>query len=121
MRLGFALAALVLLAAPSQAAGDAKNGQILYGRCAMCHTIAKGGANGLGPNLHGIYGRKAASQAGFPYSAPLKQYGKVWDEATLKPWLTNPQKTVPGTRMVFNGFRNAKDLDDIIAYLKAQK
>ena len=55
--------ALALLAATTiaaNAAGDAKSGADVFKRCAVCHTAEKGGGDGLGPNLFGVIGRKAA-------------------------------------------------------------
>ena len=49
-----------LLAATAAHAADAGNGKTIFGRCAVCHTTNKGGGNGLGPNLFGVVGRKAA-------------------------------------------------------------
>lgn len=121
MRAIFALAAVLAFSAAAYAGGDPKNGEILFGRCAMCHSIAKGGANGMGPNLFGVYGRKAATLPGFAYSPALKKYAKNWDDAALQAWLANPQKEVPGTRMVFIGFPAPNQRDDIIAYLKTKK
>src|SRR3712207_4507472 len=35
----------------------ASKGEGVFKKCAACHTINAGGANGLGPNLHGVMGR----------------------------------------------------------------
>lgn len=116
-----AVVALALLSAAAQAAGNAKQGEIIYGRCGACHTVEKGGGNGLGPNLFGVVGRKAGSVANFPYSPALKNSKIVWTEANLSKWVADPQKMVPGTRMIFNGLRNKQEIDDLVAYLKSKK
>ena len=121
MRLAAALGALILVSAAAQAAANAKNGEIVFGRCAQCHTAAKGGGNGLGPNLFGVSGRKAAALPGFPYSPALKNANITWTDANLHKWFENPMKMVPGTRMAFAGVRRSQDIDDLIAYLKTQK
>ncbi len=43
---------------------------------------------------------------------------KVWDEATLDTYLTDPRKVVPGTKMVFTGIKAEEDRQNVIAYLK---
>jgi cytochrome c len=62
--------------------------------------VQKDAAVKAGPNLHGILGRKAASDAKFNYSPALRQSGIVWTEESLDAFLSAPTKTVPGTRMV---------------------
>ncbi|MBL6853520.1 MAG: cytochrome c family protein [Alphaproteobacteria bacterium] len=119
-KLIWAAAAAALLATPA-AAADAKNGQTVFGRCAICHTVQKGGPNGLGPNLFGVVGRKAASLASFSYSGALKSSGITWTPDKLKQWVMGPQKLVPGTKMAFGGITNTSQADDVVAYLGTLK
>jgi cytochrome c len=95
-------------------------GEQVFRRCVACHTIDKGGSNGIGPNLHGIVGRAVASHPGFSYSGAMKAKGGVWDEAALDAYLADPMKTVPGTRMAFAGGIDAADRKALILYLKTQ-
>jgi len=116
--------ALALLAGSTiavQAAGDAKAGADVFKRCAVCHTNDKGGGDGLGPNLFGVFGRKAASRQGFSYSAPLKKSGLVWNEANLTKWVAGPPRVVPGTKMSFAGLSSKKQQADVVAYLASLK
>jgi cytochrome c len=116
--------ALALLASSiiaANAAGDAKAGAKVYKRCAVCHTNDKGGGDGLGPNLFGIMGRKAATRPGFAYSAPLQKAGVVWDEANLTKWAAGPARMVPGTKMAFPGITSKKQQADVVAYLATLK
>ena len=86
------LIALALLATPTVAAnavGDAKAGAAVFKRCAVCPTSDKGGGDGLGPNLHGVFGRKAASRSGYAYSGPLQKAGVIWNEANLTKWVAD--------------------------------
>jgi cytochrome c len=89
-----------------------------FRRCATCHTIAAGARNAVGPNLHDVFGRKAASAPGFNYSPAMRASGLTWDEATLDRFLANPQKAVPGTRMAFAGIADPAQRRQVIAYLK---
>jgi cytochrome c len=116
--------ALALLAGSSlaaNAAGDAKAGANVFKRCAVCHTNDKGGGDGLGPNLFGVVGRKAATRPGFAYSAPLQKSGIVWSEATLTKWVAGPGRMVPGTKMTFAGITSKKQQADVVAYLATLK
>jgi cytochrome c2 len=111
-----------LLALTSSAtAGDAKKGQQAFAICQTCHTVEKGGSNGIGPDLFGIAGRKAASLPGFYYSPALKSSKIVWTNDKLKAWVTAPSKLVPGTRMAFAGIRDPARAADIVAYLDSLK
>ena len=115
------LTLVAFLAAPAlaQTAPDAqaKRGQALVLQCRICHTLAAGEPHRAGPNLHGIVGARAASRAGFTYSAAMKASGLVWDAATLDSYLTAPAKALPGTRMAFGGIAAPADRAAIIAYL----
>ncbi len=117
-RLG-ALAALVLtalVASPAEAAiADPAHGAQIYQRCQLCHSIDH---DLVGPRHLGLFGRKAGSIAGYPYSAAMKNSGITWSEDTLNQFLRGPQAFVPGTRMTFTGLPNEQDRADVIAYLK---
>ncbi len=109
----------VTLVTPAMAAGDVAAGEKVFGKCKVCHTVDSGGKNLVGPNLHGVVGRKAATVSGFNYSSSLAALGVTWDEANLAAYLADPRKFNPGTKMVFAGLKKQQELDDVIAYLKA--
>ena len=116
-----ALLALAPIAAAKAQSGDPAAGQRVFNQCRACHTIDQGGRNGVGPNLHGVMGRKAGSVEGFRYSANMKQLGEgghTWTEETLRPYLTNPKSVAPQGSMAFPGIRNEQQLNDVIAYVK---
>ena len=112
--------ALVAAMPAPYATADLANGEAKFAMCQSCHTISKGGPNMTGPNLHGIFGRKVGTDAGFTYSDPVKAAGFTWDEAHLDTWLTDPKADIPGTKMTFPGLKDPKDRIDVIAYLKAE-
>ncbi len=120
MRKTLILAAALLTATAAQAA-DANNGKTIFGRCAVCHTVNKGGDNGLGPNLFGVAGRKAASLSSYMYSGALKNSGITWTNDKLKAWVAGPSRLVPGTKMAFGGISNPGQVDDVVAYLGTLK
>lgn len=108
--------ALAALPAPYNTA-DLDNGESKFALCSTCHTLPEGGPNMTGPNLHGIFGRKAASLPGFSYSDGLKAAGWTWDAAHIDTWITDPKAVIPGTKMTFAGLKDPKDRTDVIAYL----
>ena len=74
----------------------------VFAPCAHCHQIGPGARNSIGPVLTGVINRRSASTS-YPYSAAMRDSGLVWDEKTLRAFLKNPHKLVPGTRMAFAG------------------
>ncbi len=113
--------ALALSSSIAVAAGDAKKGQDEFARCAICHTTAKGGGNGVGPDLFGVVGRKAASMPNFYYSQALKGSGITWTPDKLDAWIKSPAALVSGNRMAFAGIADAGQRADIEAYLATLK
>jgi len=112
-----ALAVSVLFASSADAAtgGDSVHGAQIYQRCQLCHSIER---DLVGPRHAGLFGRKAGSIIGYPYSSAMKNSGITWSEDTLNQFLSGPQAYVPGTRMTFTGLPNEQDRADVIAYLK---
>jgi cytochrome c len=83
-------------------------------RCSGCHDRD---INKEGPRLRGIYGRKAASVAGFGYSEALKKTPIRWDDQTLDRWLIDPDAMAPDTDMAFR-LSDGAERKAVIAYLK---
>jgi cytochrome c len=108
-------------AAPAVAAGDAAAGQALFNaKCAICHAPVEG-KNKIGPSLWGVVGRPAGSLASYTYSDAMKNANRVWNEATLDDYLTNPRQKIPGIKMIFPGFAQEQDRQNVIAYLATLK
>lgn len=114
------VAGLATAAGPAAAqSGEASKGQRVFNtQCRSCHTLEKDGAQVTGPNLHGLFGRKAGTSAGYAYSDAMKNSGIVWDDTTLADYNRDPKGRVPGTKMIYNGLKNAGQLADLVAYLK---
>ncbi len=114
-----AMSGALLLAAPNpaRAAGDPVMGGRLFLQCRACHTVGPAEMSGVGPNLNGVVGAKAASRAGYSYSPALAKSGIVWNADTLDAFLTKPSALVPGTKMPFAGVASPIWRADLIAYL----
>ena len=107
----------VSLAAPAAAAADPAAGQAVFNRCKICHAIEAGKHSPVGPNLHGVFGRKAGTAEDFPYSEAMKASGVTWDDDTLAKYLRDPRAFIPGNRMAFPGLKNEEDIGNLLAYL----
>lgn len=112
------LLALPLAACSSQSGAGAPTGEGVFKKCAICHKIGATEGNGIGPNLHGVVGRHAASLSDFHYSPAMRGTGFTWDEKTLDRYLAAPQQVVPGTKMTFSGLPDAASRKAVIAFLK---
>jgi cytochrome c len=120
------VSALVALSGTALAEGDAVKGEVAFAKCAMCHMVGPDAQNSVGPQLNGIVGRKAASEADYvkQYSPGLKKLGAegfVWTEEHIDKWIADPKAMLPESPMaqLFTGIPNAEDRADIIAYLEA--
>lgn len=100
--------------------GDLSNGQSKFALCRSCHTITEGGPDLTGPNLYGVFGRKAGGKEGYSYSDAVTAAGFVWDAGQLDKWLADPRGFMPGTKMTFAGIKGEKDRIDLIAYLMVE-
>lgn len=55
----------------------------LQTRCAQCHNLKEEEGNKIGPNLHGLFGRKTGQVEGFSYTDANKHKAIEWKEDTL--------------------------------------
>ncbi len=115
-----AMSAALLVAAPASA-GDIKAGEKVFKKCKACH-YADREKHKTGPHLVNIMGRAAGGLEDYKkYSKAMKASGIVWDDTTLADYLRAPKKYVKGTKMAFAGLKKDADIENVIAYLKAEK
>jgi len=118
MKSTLAIAALALTAmAQAAQAQDVAAGEQSFKKCFPCHSIGEGAKNKVGPELNGLDGRHSSSAAGYSYSDANKNSGIVWSEATFKEYIKDPRAKIPGTKMIFPGIKNEKEIDSLWAYL----
>jgi cytochrome c len=110
----------VVYAQDAPPAPSAERGKRLYLQCVACHDLKTGGPLKVGPNLYGIFGRKAATVPGLVVSVPLKESGIVWTAEIMDKWLEKPSAVVPGTIMAFAGVVKPEDRASLIAYMQKE-
>lgn len=101
------------------AAASADAGKKAFGKCAACHSVDKGGAAKVGPNLFDIVQSPKGHMAGFAYSDAIKKTEGAWTYDNLYTFLKNPKAYAPGTKMAYAGSKSAKERADLIAYLRS--
>ena len=87
-------------AAPALAADIAAGERSFTSQCATCHVVQNAAGEVLagrnarqGPNLYGVWGRKAGSGDGFRYGNSIVEAGEkglLWAEASFVPYVLNP-------------------------------
>ncbi len=110
-------AALLLLAGQARAQDAVPDGVALFRtQCGTCHSRVPGEVR-QGPNLAGVYGRRAGTVPDYRYSEGFAAADWAWDAEHLDPYLTNPQSVIKGGVMAYRQADPAKRAA-IIAYLK---
>jgi cytochrome c len=108
---------LVVAVSSARADEDPDRAQFLTS-CGTCHSTDPDAPPRQGPNLFGVYGRKAGTLDGFQYSDALKSADWTWDEEHLDKWIENAQAMRPGVVMPYRQADPAKRAK-VIAYLKS--
>ncbi len=116
MRTMTLLAALAI--APAAQAQDAAAGEQVFRKCLPCHAVGPGAKNKVGPELNGLDGRHSGTAPDYSYSSANKNSGIVWNEQTFKDYIHDPRAKIPGTKMIFPGIKNEKEIDNLWAYLE---
>lgn len=125
--------ALMILAGPALAQGDAAKGEKEFGKCKACHAIVADDGTVImkgtktGPNLYGVMGRQAGTVEGFKYGPGLKEAGEmglVWTTETLVKYVEDPSKfikefTNDDKAKSAMAFKLKKGVEDIAAYLES--
>jgi cytochrome c len=94
-------------------------GAVLFKKCVACHTVTADGGHRAGPSLHGLFGRTAGTDPGYPYSSALRASSLVWTEATVdRLFEVGPENLVPGSKMPLQRMPDAADRALLIDHLK---
>jgi cytochrome c len=119
MRRSIPIAAVLLAALSGTAlAQDISAGERSWNKCRACHQLGETAKNGVGPHLNGLFGRHTGAVEGYSYSNANKNADITWDEAIFAEYIRDPRAKIPGTKMVFAGIKNEKEIADLTAFLK---
>ncbi|WP_040789507.1 c-type cytochrome [Neomegalonema perideroedes] len=113
-----ALTGAAALTAPVARAEDP--GARSFRKCQSCHMVGEGAKLRAGPTLNGIFEAPKGGLEKYRYSrvmAEANRAGEIWSLEALDAFLTDPRKTMPGTRMVFAGIRDPEERAALILWL----
>ncbi len=96
------------------------NGERQFRRkCSICHSLTVDGGRRAGPTLFGLFGRRAGTVDGYPYSQTISDLDIVWSESTIdKLFDLGPDHYVPGSKMPMQRIASPQDRNDLIEFLK---
>ena len=95
-------------------------GKQLFIACVGCHSLAAGADHKVGPNLFGLRGKVAGTQAGYRYSSAMIEAGNsglVWDEDSLLGFIIMTEDMVPGTWMLYYDTLQGDEVSRLISYI----
>jgi cytochrome c len=112
--------AMAALAASAGAAfaQDLAAGETSFRKCLPCHAVGPDARNKVGPLLNGLDGRKSGTIEGYSYTDANKNSNITWGDETFKEYIKDPRAKIPGTKMIFAGIKNDKEITDLWAFLK---
>jgi cytochrome c len=119
--IGLLSLALAQAALAAECSSDQRHGaEVFANECGVCHSVSKGMAGMMGPNLSGVLGRKSGSLEGFNYSQAMRSKDINWQAENITQFITQPQAFVPGTYMPYMGLASADDRQAVVCFLKEQ-
>jgi len=121
IRAATVFAALALSAGSALAQADVPAGEVVFKKCATCHSVGEGAKTKVGPVLNEVFGRTAGTLEGYKFSAAMIKAGAdglVWTPETLAEFLAKPKEYVKGTKMGFPGLPEPENIANVIAYLE---
>lgn len=110
---------IAVLSSVAARADDPVAGERVFNQCRTCHQVGDKARNAVGPQLNGLFGRKAGSVEGYSYSAAYKALeNKIWDVENFTTYIKDPRGVTPGTKMVYAGLKDETQIKNLIAFLK---
>ena len=107
-------------ALPDERAGTGRGAQV-FRACAACHSLGPGDEARAGPSLHGLFGRRIATAAGYDFSPALRRLDIVWTPETVAELFdVGPNRYTPGTKMPEQRIANSADRSALIEFLEAE-
>ncbi|MGL4729372.1 MAG: c-type cytochrome, partial [Bosea sp. (in: a-proteobacteria)] len=96
-----------------------ERGAQVFRACAACHTLTPQDGNRAGPTLHGVFGRKIGTAAGYNFSPALTKMEIVWSAETIaRLFEIGPNAYTPGTKMPEQTIPSADDRKALVEWLE---
>ena len=112
------LGGAALLAAAARADDFSDPGRRIFAqRCQTCHGITGPADTATGPDLRGLYGRKAGAGDTGVHSRAAMEADTVWTRSSLRRYLSEPGREMPGTLMPVH-ITDSRELDDLLNFLE---
>ena len=111
--------ALTALGGPAAANTPAPSGrEIFYRHCSTRHGGVAPADSPIAPNLAGIVGTRAGTHASGTHSRAVSESGIVWDRDSLRRFLSDPARAVPGTLMPVR-VGDPRELESLLDHLES--
>ena len=117
----YAWVALVLATVIGAAAADENlqsGQQVFERRCRACHGGTARADLPIAPSLTGIIGTKAGTEDSGVHSRAVMDSRIVWNRESLRRFLSNPQRAIPGTLMPVS-VEDPAELESLLDYLQS--
>jgi cytochrome c len=96
-----------------------ERGAQVFRACEACHTVTPDGGNRAGPTLHGVFGRKIGTAAGYQYSSEFAKLPITWNaESITRLFREGPSVVTPGTKMPEQKVTDPDDLKALVEWLE---
>lgn len=93
--------------------------QVFERRCRACHGDTAARADfPIGPSLTGIIGTQAGTEDKGVHSRAVIDSRIVWNRESLRRFLSNPERAIPGTLMPV-GVADPAELESLLDYLES--
>lgn len=117
------LTVITVFSLPAHSEDALSNGKLVFQlKCAQCHTYVPGASHSTGPNLFGLVGRNIGTAKGYNYSEALEQrVNEIWTPENIDKFVTQPQKFIPRTAMMFIGIPDTIQRSQLIEFLGSLK
>ena len=112
----FGLAGLIVAASADESVESGR--QFFDRRCRTCHGGTGPADSPIGPNLAGIVGKKAGTQASGIHSQAAIDSRVVWDRESLRRFLSVPRREIPGSIMPVR-VADPAELERLLDYLES--
>ncbi len=103
----------------AEAVASGERGAVVFRACQACHTLTPDDGNRAGPTLHGVFGRRIGSAAGYVYSPALPRLDIVWTKETIaRLFEIGPTAYTPGTKMPEQTIADPADRHALVEWLE---